>query len=67
MRGREMSDPEPWRHVSGARVAEPWAPESPSGGYTFDPRPGYADYPDRYVSTSTFKDPNHHYWHKEKS
>lgn len=42
-------DPMPWRHVDGARVSDPWALNSPIGGYTYDPRPGYRDYPDRYV------------------
>ena len=44
-------DPTPWRHIDGERVADPFAPDSPRGGYTFDPREGYSDYPDRYIST----------------
>ena len=46
-------DPTPWRHVGGERVADPAAPGSPTGGYTFAPRHGYSDHgerfnPDRY-------------------
>ena len=48
------NDLTPWRHVGGARVADPYAPDSPVGGYTFDPRPGYADHPRRFVSTRTY-------------
>lgn len=44
-------DPQPWRHVDGTRVADPYAKDAPMGGYTYDPRPGYSDYPDRYIST----------------
>lgn len=46
-----MNDPMPWRHVDGERVADIYASASPEGGYTFDPRPGFEDYPDRYIST----------------
>lgn len=46
-----MNDPQPWRHISGARVADPYEVGAPEGGYTFDPREGYDDYPERYVST----------------
>lgn len=44
-------DPAPWRHVDGSRVAHPYADGAPAGGYTYAPRPGYSDYPDRYIST----------------
>ena len=44
-------DPTPWRHVGGARVADPHGADAPQGGYTFAPRPGYTDFPDRYIST----------------
>lgn len=52
-RERESSgrDPKPWVHTSGVRVADPRAEDSPIGGYTYRPRKGYDDYPDRYVST----------------
>jgi hypothetical protein len=50
--GAAGNDPTPWRHVDGARVADIYAPESPVGGYTFDPRPDYADHANRYISTS---------------
>lgn len=46
-----QNDPTPWRHVGGERVADPYATGSPQGGYTYDPRPGYSDYPDRFIST----------------
>lgn len=46
-----VTDPAPWVHVGGARVADPGAPTSPQGGFTYAPRREYADYPDRYVST----------------
>jgi hypothetical protein len=49
-------DPAPWRHVDGARVADPTAPDAPQGGYTFLPREDYSDHPERYVSTRW---PNH--------
>lgn len=44
-------DPAPWRHVSGVRVADIGAKDAPQGGYTFMPRSGYSDYPNRYIST----------------
>lgn len=46
-----MNDPLPWRHASGARVEDPGAPGAPQGGYTFDPREGYDDHPERFIST----------------
>lgn len=46
-----MNDPAPWVHVDGARVSDLYATDSPQGGYTYRPRIGYDDYPDRYVST----------------
>lgn len=49
--GPTERDPAPWRHVSGVRTTDPWAPGAPAGGYTYDPREGYADHADRYVST----------------
>ena len=45
------TDPAPWVHVSGVRVADPFNPDGPIGGFTYLPREGYADHPDRYVST----------------
>ncbi len=45
------SDPAPWMHISGVRVADPRAEDSPMGGYTYRPREGYDDYADRYIST----------------
>lgn len=48
---REHPDPTPWRHASGTRVADPFDPDGPRGGFTFDPRPGYSDYPERFIST----------------
>lgn len=51
MSEQRANDPTPWRHIDGERVADPWAHDSPEGGYTFAPRPGYADYPERYIST----------------
>lgn len=45
-------DPAPWVHGrTGARVTDPQAQGTPTGGYTYLPRSGYSDYPDRYVST----------------
>ncbi|WP_404851101.1 hypothetical protein [Dietzia kunjamensis] len=44
-------DPAPWVHTSGQRVADPTGRAAPQGGYTYLPREGYADHPDRYVST----------------
>lgn len=44
-------DPAPWVHVSGVRVSDPAGAGAPKGGYTYSPRAGYADYPDRYIST----------------
>jgi hypothetical protein len=46
-----QKDPAAWVNVSGARVADPYDPNGPGGGFTYLPREGYADYPDRYVST----------------
>jgi hypothetical protein len=46
-----MNDPLPWRHTSGVRAEGPGAPGAPQGGYTFDPREGYDDFPERYIST----------------
>ncbi len=48
---RDMNDPAPWVHVDGTRVSDPRGEGSPMGGYTYLPREGYDDYPDRYVST----------------
>lgn len=45
------TDPLPWRHASGTRVAEPNAPDAPRGGYTWSPRHGYSDHGTRYRST----------------
>lgn len=50
------TDPTPWRHTSGVRVADILAEGAPIGGYTFDPRPGYSDHPLRYISTRKQKD-----------
>lgn len=50
-----MKDPTPWRHISGARVTDPSAADSPQGGYTFDPREGYDDYAERYISTDAWR------------
>lgn len=44
-------DPLPWVHTSGERAADPHAPGAPQGGYTYSPREGFSDYPDRYIST----------------
>lgn len=44
-------DPNPWRHTSGQRVADPRAADSPAGDYTFKPRHGFSDHGERYVST----------------
>lgn len=45
-------DPAAWMHnTSGARVAHPFDQDSPQGGYTYSPRPGYSDHEDRYLST----------------
>jgi hypothetical protein len=51
----KTTDPVPWRHVDGDRVADPRASTSPMGGYTFDPRPEYADHANRYISTRSAK------------
>lgn len=48
-------DPTPWRHVSGERATDPHALGAPTGGYTYDPREGFSDYPDRYLSTARAK------------
>lgn len=45
-----MNDPAPWVHVDGTRVSDPGQDGAPRGGYTYRPRMGYDDYPDRYVS-----------------
>lgn len=45
------NDPAPWRHVDGTRVGDGGQDGAPQGGYTYSPRMGYDDYPDRYVST----------------
>lgn len=50
-----QNDPAPWVHASGVRVAHPFGPDSPVGGFTYLPREGYADHPDRYVSTRSLK------------
>ena len=44
-------DPTPWKHTNGERVTDPGASNALIGGYTYLPRPGYSDYPDRYIST----------------
>ena len=48
-----QNDPLAWVHTSGVRVAVPWTADGPAGGYTYLPRQGYADYPDRYISPRT--------------
>ncbi|WP_158078066.1 hypothetical protein [Rathayibacter sp. VKM Ac-2630] len=50
-----IKDPAPWRNADGVRVADPWANASPSGGYTFDPREGYSDYEERWISNRSYK------------
>ncbi|WP_347956134.1 hypothetical protein [Gordonia aichiensis] len=51
MDGDLEPDPLPWVHVSGERTADPHAPGAPQGGYTYSPRGGFSDYPNRYIST----------------
>ena len=51
MSAQETRDPKPWVHMeSGSRVSDPHASDL-VGGFTYYPRAGYSDYPDRYVST----------------
>ena len=51
-------DPLPWVHVSGVRTSDPHALDAPIGGYTFSPREGYSDYPDRFISTRKYPSPS---------